>query len=82
MVSYSGRPDLAGSALGRVMMPTLFIVASGDEPSRHLSCHAIDRMHNDARLEIVSNASRFVEVDALECVGRLSAASLIERLRN
>ena len=83
VVSYSGRPDLAGSALGRVMIPTLFIVGSADEPSRHLSRHAIDRMHNDARLEIVANASgRFEEPDALACVGRLSAGWFTERLAN
>jgi hypothetical protein len=40
-------------------------------------------MHNDARLEIVTNASgRFEEPDALERVGQLSAAWFIERLRN
>jgi len=83
VVSYAGRPDLAGSALGRVMIPTLFIVGSADEPSRHLSRHAIDRMHNDARLEIVASASGlFEEPAALESVGRLSAAWFIERLTN
>ena len=81
VVSYSGRPDLAGSALGRVMIPTLFIVGSADEPSRHLSRHAIDRMHNDARLEIVTDASGlFEEPAALAQVGRLSAAWFTERL--
>jgi putative phosphoribosyl transferase len=83
IVSYSGRPDLAGSALGRVMIPTLFIVGSADEPLRHLSRHAIDRMHNDARLEIVANASGlFEEPAALESVGQLSAAWFTERLTN
>jgi putative phosphoribosyl transferase len=83
VVSYSGRPDLAGSALGRVMIPTLFIVGSADEPLRHLTRHAIDRMHNDARLEIVADASGlFEEPAALESVGRLSAAWFIERLTN
>lgn len=83
VVSYSGRPDLAGSALGRVMMPTLFIVGSADEESRHLSRHAIDRMHNDARLEIVTHASGpFEEPAALEHLGQLSAAWFVERLRN
>jgi putative phosphoribosyl transferase len=83
VVSYSGRPDLAGSALGRVMMPTLFIVGSADEQSRHLSRQAIDRMHNDARLEVVTSTSGPVEeAAALEHVGRLSAAWFIERLKN
>ena len=83
LVSYSGRPDLAGCALGRVMIPTLFIVGSADEQSRHLSRHAVDRMHNDARLEIVADASgRLEEPDALESVGGLSAAWFAERLAN
>ena len=83
VVSYSGRPDLAGSALGRVMIPTLFIVASADEQWRDLSRRAIERMHNDARLEIVASASElFEEPGGLDRVGELSAAWFIERLTN
>jgi putative phosphoribosyl transferase len=83
VVSYSGRPDLAGSALGRVMIPTLFIVASADEQWRDPSRRAIERMHNDARLEIVANASELFEEPAgLDRVGQLSAAWFTARLRN
>jgi len=82
-VSYSGRPDLAGSALGRVMIPTLFIVGNADEPWRDLNRRAIERMHNDARLEIVANASELFEEPAgLDHVGQLSAAWFAQRLRN
>jgi putative phosphoribosyl transferase len=81
VVSYSGRPDLAGSALGRVMIPTLFIVGEADEQSHELSRRAIDRMHNDARLELVANASAvFEDPAALDRVGRLSAEWFAERL--
>lgn len=83
VVSYSGRPDLAGSALGRVMIPTLFIVGSADEQWRDLSRRAIERMHNDARLEIVASASElFDEPAGLDHVGQLSAAWFAERLTN
>jgi putative phosphoribosyl transferase len=83
VVSYSGRPDLAGSALGRVMIPTLFIVGSADEHAHDLSRHAIERMHNDARLEVVNSASgRFEEPAALDEVGRLSAEWFCQRLKN
>jgi len=82
VVSYSGRPDLAGSALGRVMIPTLFIVGPGEQ-WRDLSRRAIERMHNDARLEIVASASELFEEPAgLDRLGQLSAAWFTERLRN
>jgi putative phosphoribosyl transferase len=81
VVSYAGRPDLA--ALGRVMIPTLFIVGSADDRWRDLSRRAIERMHNDARLEIVANASElFEEAAGLDQLGQLSAAWFTERLRN
>ena len=80
VVSYSGRPDLAGSALGRVMLPTLFIVGSAEEPSRNLSRHVIDRMHNDARLEVIDETSAPEEQAALDQVVRLAAAWFAERL--
>jgi putative phosphoribosyl transferase len=82
VVSYSGRPDLAGSALGRVMIPTLFIVGSADEAAQDLSRHAIERMHNDARLEVVANASgELEETAALEQVARLAGGWFAQRLR-
>jgi putative phosphoribosyl transferase len=83
VVSYSGRPDLAGSALGRVMIPTLFIVGGADERVRDLSRHTVERMHNDARLEVIGNASgAFEEPASLDQVGRLSAEWFVARLRN
>jgi putative phosphoribosyl transferase len=82
VVSYSGRPDLAGSALGRVMIPTLFIVGSADEQVEDLSRRAIERMHNDARLEVVANASGALDAPAaLDQVGRLSAAWFASQLQ-
>jgi pimeloyl-ACP methyl ester carboxylesterase len=65
------------------MIPTLFIVGSTDEQWRDLSRRAIERMHNDARLEIVPNASElFEEAAGLDHAGQLSAAWFAERLTN
>jgi putative phosphoribosyl transferase len=83
VVSYSGRPDLAGSALGRVMIPTLFMVGSADEQATDLSRITIERMHNDARLEVIANASgAFEEAPALDQVARMAAEWFSQRLRN
>jgi putative phosphoribosyl transferase len=83
VVSYSGRPDLAGSALGRVMIPTLFIVSGADEPARDLSRHTIERMHNDARLEVLDNVSGALdEQSSLDQIGRISAEWFVLKLRN
>jgi putative phosphoribosyl transferase len=81
VASYSGRADLAGSALGRILIPTLFIVGSTDEQGRSLTRHAIERMHNDARLELVATPSGALEAPpALDQVARLSAEWFAQRL--
>jgi dienelactone hydrolase len=75
IVSFGGRPDLAGSALGRVMVPTLFIIV-GERDEQMIDVHerALFRMHNDTRLEIVAGAtSQFEEADALAWVAALAA---------
>lgn len=80
VVSCSGRPDLAGSALGRILMPTLFIVGSAEEQVRDLNGRAIERMHNEARLEVVAAASRARDATiGLDEVGRM-AAEWFERM--
>jgi len=74
IVSFGGRPDLAGSALGRVMVPTLFIVGERDEQMIDVHERALFRMHNDTRLEIVAGAtSQFEEAGALARVAALAA---------
>jgi putative phosphoribosyl transferase len=83
VVSYSGRPDLAGSALGRVMIPTLFIVGSADQHAETLNRHTIERMHNDARVEVIANAADMLEEPAaLDRIARVSAEWFAEHLKN
>jgi len=81
VVSFSGRADLAGSALRRVMMPTLFIVGGRDAQTAALTSRAVHEMHNDARVEVVPDAQHaFGEPGALHQVGRLSSDWFAERL--
>jgi dienelactone hydrolase len=82
IASQSGRPDLAGSALGRVMAPALFIVGAQDGELIDINRRAIAQMHNDARLEIVPGATRlFDEAGTLDRVAKISADWLTECLR-
>jgi len=72
VVSLSGRPDLAGSALRRVMVPTLFVVGGADTATAQLTSRAVHEMHNDARVAVVPDArNAFAEPGALDQVGRL-----------
>jgi len=81
VVSISGRPDLAGSALRRVMIPTLFIVGGRDAQTAELTTRAVHEMHNDARMVVVPDAQHaFAEPDALHQVARLSSEWFAERL--
>ena len=74
IVTYGGRPDLVGSALGRVMVPTLFIVGGREQQTIDVHQRAIESMHNDTRLEIVLDAtSQFEEAGALPHVAQLAA---------
>jgi putative phosphoribosyl transferase len=73
VVTRGGRPDLAGSALRRVLAPTLLIVGERDE--RHLNANhfAMERMLGEVRLEVVAGAThRFEEPGALERVASLA----------
>jgi pimeloyl-ACP methyl ester carboxylesterase len=75
VVSRGGRPDLAGDALPRVQVPTLFIVGSFDASVIRLNEQAFARL--DAarlkRLEIVRGASHlFEEPGTLEEAARLA----------
>ena len=81
VVSFSGRPDLAGSALRRVMVPTLFIVGEHDDQTAQLTSRAVDEMHNDPHVAIVPDARHgFEEPGALHEVGRLSSDWFADRL--
>src|SRR5215218_6025121 len=75
VVSRGGRPDLAGDALPRVMVPTFLIVGGDDEPVIEMNQWALARLGAPVkRLEIVPGASHlFEEPGTLEVVARLAA---------
>jgi len=82
VVSRGGRPDLAGSALARVVAPTLLIVGERDEMVIELNQRAMAQMHAEVRLEIVPRATHlFEEPGALEEVARLAADWFTKYLR-
>jgi putative phosphoribosyl transferase len=81
VVSRGGRPDLAGSALGRVRVPTLLIVGGEDRPVLAMNRNAFDRIQAKKRLEIIPGATHlFEEPGALEQVARLAATWFLEFL--
>ena len=74
VVSRSGRPDLAGSALTRVMAPTLLVAAEHDKPTVAVNQRATAQIRSEVRLEIVRGATHlFEEPDALGEVATLAA---------
>jgi dienelactone hydrolase len=73
VVSRGGRPDLAGSALPKVMAPTLLIVGGYDGPVIELNQIAAASLRAEHRLEIVPRATHlFEEPGALEKVAELA----------
>jgi dienelactone hydrolase len=81
VVARGGRPDLAGSAIRRVMAPTLLIVGEHDEHALDLNRRAAERMLSEVRVEVVPGATHFFEeAGALDQVARLTAAWFRERL--
>jgi putative phosphoribosyl transferase len=81
VVSRGGRPDLAGDALPRVQVPSLFIVGGRDEQVIELNRQAMARMLAPVRLEIVPGATHlFEEPGALEQVARLAGEWFVRHL--
>ena len=73
VVARGGRPDLAGSALRRVMSPTLLIVGERDDQVLDTNQRAAERMLTEVRLEIIPGATHlFEEPGALAQVGQLT----------
>lgn len=73
VVSRGGRPDLAGSALGQVMAPTLLIVGGEDEAVVELNRQALAALGGPKALEVVPGATHlFEEPGALEQVAELA----------
>lgn len=74
VVSRGGRPDLAGEALARVRVPSLFIVGGLDRVVIELNQEAMAKVPAEKRLEIVPGATHlFEEPGKLEEVARLTA---------
>lgn len=83
VVSRGGRPDLAGEALARVMVPVLLIVGGHDEPVIEMNRAAMRKMKCEVELQIVPRATHlFEEPGALEEVGRLAADWFARHLRS
>jgi pimeloyl-ACP methyl ester carboxylesterase len=75
VVSRGGRPDLAGSALGGVVAPTLFIVGGEDPVVLGLNYSAIEKLPagTEHKLEIIDGATHlFEEPGTLDQVAALA----------
>jgi putative phosphoribosyl transferase len=83
IVSRGGRPDLAGEALSRVLVPTLLIVGGADTVVLELNRRALDELASPIKeLAVVPGATHlFEEPGALEEVTRLAVDWLRRYLR-
>jgi pimeloyl-ACP methyl ester carboxylesterase len=69
VVSRGGRPDLAGTALGKVHAPTLLIVGGADYGVIELNEEALERLKCPKALQIVAGATHlFEEPGAMQLV--------------
>ena len=74
VVSWGGRPELAGEYLRLVLAPTLLIAGERDEVVVELNRAARHSLNAESRLEIVPGATHlFSEPGALERVATLAA---------
>jgi putative phosphoribosyl transferase len=81
IVSRGGRPDLAGSRLADVTVPTLLIVGGADEHVHDLNMEAQQALGGPSRLEVIPGATRlFEERGAMEHVIDLARDWLVEML--
>jgi pimeloyl-ACP methyl ester carboxylesterase len=74
VVSRGGRPDLAGSALSRVQVPTLLIVGGNDFQVIELNREAFAQLRCEKRLVIVPGATHLFEEP-----GKLGEVALLAR---
>jgi len=82
IVSRGGRPDLAGSALSRVLAPTLLIVGGLDQSVIALNQEALVHLQVEKQLQIVPGATHlFEEPGALEQVAHLARQWFARYLR-
>lgn len=69
IVVVSGRPDLAGTAIARVIAPTLFVVAEEDRQVRHHNETALPQLSGEKKLECIAGTQNLIEApDALDRV--------------
>ncbi len=82
VVSRGGRPDLAGSALARLVVPTLLLVGALDATVLDMNRDAQRRMRTRGTLDIVPGASHlFEEPGALDDVAVRTAEWFRTHLR-
>jgi putative phosphoribosyl transferase len=82
VVSYAGRPDLAGPMLSRVVTPTMLIVGERDEVVLDLNRKAYVQLSSVKRLVVVPGATHlFDEWGALEKVATLASDWCAQYLR-
>jgi putative phosphoribosyl transferase len=81
VVARGGRPDLAETALDRVVAPTLLVVGGRDVPVLDLNRQAYERLRGERDLQIVAGATHlFEEPGALDHVARLATAWFLKYL--
>jgi dienelactone hydrolase len=61
IVSRSGRPDLAGAALGKLKVPTLLIAGGSDRPTLELNCQALVALNTRSDLCVVPRATHLFD---------------------
>ena len=84
VVSRGGRPDLAGTALQRVVAPTLFIIGGEDLAVLDLNRSAIEKLpaRTEHKIEIVEAATHlFEEPGTLDQVAVLARSWFQEHLK-
>ena len=82
VVSRGGRPDLADSALPRVLAPTWLIVGGNDGPVVELNEQAATRMNAPHEVRVIAGATHlFEEPGTLERVAELAASWFRTHLR-
>jgi len=81
VVSRGGRPDLAGTALGRVRAPTLLIVGGDDPTVLGLNESALRELRCEKELIVIPGATHlFEEPGTLDAVARYAAQWFVRHL--
>ena len=82
IVSWGGRPDLAGNALRRVKAPTLFIAGGEDDSVLEFNQDAYEMLDCPKKLEVIPNANQLMEEPgAFREATRLATDWFLENLR-